>query len=115
VKISYLMSRQEGLVVLRRHTVVSDEIVFERITEDASRAVRDHSPRFDMGYICGGAQQLGLAILLDVTGSAEVSETLSRAFMLEFLTAAAMPIDAQVIEYSQDMVRDWAGRTHASP
>ena len=52
----------------------------------AGQALRNHSPDgFEWGYGGAGPAQLALAILLDFTGSAEISEKLYQRFKWHFV------------------------------
>jgi hypothetical protein len=54
-----------------------------KLSPEASRKIYDHSSDFEWSYTGSGPAQLALALLLDVTGEAEVAELLHQRFKEE--------------------------------
>jgi hypothetical protein len=120
VKVSYRASRDGMVVVLHRKTETDSKIQFDRITEELSQKVRDYGAPFEMGYAGPGPQQLALAMLLDAySTSAETGQLVplerlpdaARDLMMQHLSASALSIDAQVVEFPVETILAFLRRT----
>jgi len=118
MKISYRASRDGIQVVLHRKTETDSKIKFDRITEEPSQKIRNYGARFDMGFAGPGPSQLALAMLLDAYGEMVPTELpiarlpdAARDFMMQHLSACALSVDAQVVEFPLETVTSFLRRT----